>query len=118
MWVVLIPTPLSCDWSYPALPPISSLADPRIPALCAYIALCLAGAFWAALTSTRRPRALMCVATGLLPFVLASNLLTVVGTAEAERLLYLPSLGGCMGIALGLAWQILGVVAQVLPTFA
>ena len=32
-WVVLWPSPLSCDWSYPALPPISGLDDARLPAL-------------------------------------------------------------------------------------
>ena len=32
----------------------------------------------------------------MVPFLLASNLVTTVGTSKAERLLYLPSLGACL----------------------
>ena len=51
----------------------------------------------------------MCICFGVLPFALASNVFTTVGTAKAERLLYLPSLGGCMAAALFLG----AVVARV-----
>ena len=37
------------------------------------------------------------------PFLLSSNILVVVGTTVAERVIYLPSLGVCMGFALVLS---------------
>ena len=99
-WVVWWPATLSCDWSYPALPPIMTLADPRLAVLAPFVLMCLGAFGWACLLPTPRPRAIVCGAFGLLPFALASNLITVVGTAKAERLLYLPSLGACMMAAL------------------
>ena len=95
-WTVACPNELSCDWSYPSLPPITSLYDARLPALVTFVCGWAGLVSWAALLDTPRPRVLMAIAFGLLPFALASNLVTVVGTSKAERLLYLPSAGGCM----------------------
>lgn len=85
VWVAFVPTALACDWSYPALPPISQLSDPRVPVLAAFV--CAAGmlVFWAALLPTARRRVLLCMAAFALPFLLASNLVTVVGTAKVSR---------------------------------
>ena len=43
---------------------------------------------------------LMSLAWMLIPFLPASNLMVVVGTLMAERLLYLPSVGFCMGLSI------------------
>jgi hypothetical protein len=100
-WAVWWPSAeLSCDWSYPALPPIQTLHDPRVPTLIAFCCTWLAIFVWACAPSAPRPRVLMCIGFGVLPFLLASNLVTTVGTSKAERLLYLPSAGGCMAAAL------------------
>ena len=103
IWVLWVPTPLSCDWSYPALPPISSLADPRVPALLAAFILSISILLYSITSDTPRPRILLCIALMVLPFLLASNLLTIVGFAKAERVLYLPSIGVCMasGLCIG-----------------
>ena len=100
---VVYPRELSCDWSYPALPPIIALSDPRLAMLGVFVGVWVALLLWAAALDSARPRVLMSLAFELLPFLLASNLITVVGTSKAERLLYLPSLGGCLlvGLAIG-----------------
>lgn len=43
----------------------------------------------------------MCLAFTILPFLLASNLFFYVGFVVAERVLYLPSIGFCMLVAVG-----------------
>jgi hypothetical protein len=42
----------------------------------------------------------MSLAWTIIPFLPASNLLVVVGTLMAERLLYMPSVGFCMGLSI------------------
>ena len=101
---VAFPRELSCDWSYPAIPPISTLRDARLLTLVAFLGLWLLLLIWSAALETPRPRLLISITFGLLPFALASNVVTVVGTSKAERLLYLPSLGGCMAVGLFLDW--------------
>ena len=99
--LLLFPSELCCDWSAPALPPITSLADPRLAVLAAAAAATAAALAAATLRRTSR-RCLLSALTAALPFLLASNLLFPVGTCKAERVLYLPSLGGCMLAALAL----------------
>ena len=137
-WVLVWPSPLCCDWSYPSLPPFMTPLDARMPWLIAFVLAC-AGILFALLVPTYddgpgilftllmhcswctphdgprddngveslpkplsklRMALLMSVLAGALPFLLASNLVTTVGTTKAERLLYLPSLGSCMAMAL------------------
>ena len=89
------------------IPPISSLWDPRnVLTLAAFGGLALLS--WLAMTSPsaklKRPliTALLLL---VLPFLPASNLFFPVGFVVAERVLYTPSMGFCMLVALG-AWQL------------
>ncbi len=94
------PARLSSDYSYDAIPAVTSLADPRWLA-----GLALAGIWLAlALRGWRRSRAVLfgtlIAALTLLP---SSNLLFASGTLMAERLTYLPSLGGCVLVGCAIA---------------
>ncbi|MDP2956189.1 MAG: DUF1736 domain-containing protein [Longimicrobiales bacterium] len=99
--LLVAPLGQSPDYSFDAIPVVSSPLDPRFLTT----ALVLAGI--AALLATRRlratalPLATAWYALALLP---ASNLLVVTGTIFAERLLYLPSVAFCLLAGAGLAW--------------
>ena len=87
---------LTLAWHHlPSIPLVETLQDPRI----VNIVLCLGGA--AALVVVcgcqgyTRPRAVTAFGFYAFPFLLSSNLLVVVGTTVAERVIYLPSLGVC-----------------------
>ena len=87
---------------------VTSITDQRLTALCGFVivALVAGGATLCARYPERRhlPMAachtLMAAVFGIVPFLLASNLFTIVGTSKAERLLYLPSLGSCMAASI------------------
>ncbi|MCU1277452.1 MAG: hypothetical protein JWM53_998 [bacterium] len=112
------PTPLSADYSYPALP-IGSV--PRA------LATVGGGALLAAAAWRWRSRSLA-LALGWLGLTIlpVSNLVVKIGVLMAERLLYLPSVAVCLLAAAG--WSVLrkrarpavaqGAVATVALTFA
>jgi tetratricopeptide (TPR) repeat protein len=89
----LWPAKLSSDYSYDAIPVVQAISDPRLWAgviwLAALAALCIAG------YRRSRPVALG-AAVWILFMIPASNLLFPSGTVMAERLAYLPLLGGCL----------------------
>lgn len=87
------PWPLSSDYSFDAIPLVDSPLDPRLWAGIAWLAaLALLLRFgW------RRSAPLaLGVAIWILSFLPAGNFLFPAGTLLAERLAYLPSLGGCL----------------------
>jgi hypothetical protein len=105
---------LSCDWSGPSIPLVTSLnpqQDPRLFGVFAMgaAALCVLITGW---VSRRRENARAgikiaigvrlhaCAAFYVFPFLLSSNIFVVTGTTVAERVVYLPSLGVCMGYGL------------------
>jgi tetratricopeptide (TPR) repeat protein len=96
----LVPVGQSADWSYDAIPLVSSPADPRLLAACAALVA------WLGLGLALRPRAPIVLGGlgwylgTLLP---ASNLLFPIGTLFGERLLYLPSAGLALVAGAGLA---------------
>ena len=71
------------DWSFPALPPILTLTDPRLPLLAVGSSLCIAATCHAALRHFSAG-ALLCIAWFVSPFILASNLFFAVGTCKAR----------------------------------
>lgn len=96
--LLLWPAKLSFDWSMDAVPPVHRLDDARnLASLAFYAAL-----FLLAKRAAQSKR--LAVALGLLvvPFVPASNLLFYVGFVVAERVLYLPSMGFCVLVGVGL----------------
>jgi hypothetical protein len=88
------------------IPPISSLWDPRnLITLISMLALCVLCTFALTYSSKRAKVTLLGLTLMVFPFLPASNLLFPVGFVVAERVLYLPSMGYCLIIALG-AWQL------------
>jgi hypothetical protein len=86
----LLPMGQSPDWSYQAIPLVGSLANPRLLAACAALALWL-GVGLALRRSA--PVVLVGLAWYLGTLLPVSNLLFPIGTVFGERLLYLPSAG-------------------------
>ena len=100
---------LCCDWSRGSIPLVTSLADPRNIGTAAFwsaalgLVAALARALLFAETRDDRRAALpgaAVLALTVLPFLPASNLILPVGFVVAERVLYIPSAGFCLGVAL------------------
>jgi tetratricopeptide (TPR) repeat protein len=94
--LLALPRALSPDYSWDAIPVVTSVADPRFLASAAVLALLATVAI-----RLRRDRPVLafcalCWAAAVLP---ASNLLVKVGTIFGERLLYLPSVAACVAAA-------------------
>ncbi|MEM7165206.1 MAG: tetratricopeptide repeat protein [Planctomycetota bacterium] len=94
---LMLPWPLSADYSYPALVPTESLTAPL--ALTGGALWLLLGVATLVLLLRGRAAAVACCLFGaaLLP---VSNVLFPIGTIFAERLLYMPSVGACLALAL------------------
>ena len=91
---------LSIDWSGSSSPPIESILDVRLVILimsgwCCMALGCVYFVAGKGTISCMIPSLLF----GCIPFLLSSNILFTVGTARAERLLYIPSLGFCIWAA-------------------
>lgn len=126
VWLLLYPYPLCHDWSMGSIPLVESITDVRnmvtLSVTFAVAILVVYATFTCKvppselqtdMTTTEEPgvcesqtkRTKMIVLFSLfmafLPFVPASNLLFPVGFVLAERILYLPSMGYCMLVAIG-----------------
>jgi Tfp pilus assembly protein PilF len=106
LWIVVkyvllfhVPWPLSADYSYAQILPVSSVADGRLAA----VAAALAAAGWLSARSARARAAVIAFVLLILP---VANLFAPIGTIMAERLLYLPSVALCWlaGLAFARAW--------------
>ncbi|UYV72594.1 hypothetical protein LAZ67_9003892 [Cordylochernes scorpioides] len=98
LWLLLCPAKLSFDWSMDAVPLVDSARDPRnLASLALYTGL--AALLWASRRS--RPALIFALALLVLPFLPASNLFFYVGFVVAERVLYIPSMGFCLLVAVG-----------------
>ncbi|UCF41359.1 MAG: DUF1736 domain-containing protein [Gemmatimonadota bacterium] len=99
--LLAVPLTLSPDYSFDAIPVVQSVFDLRFLTTVAFLSL-LGWAF--AVPRFRRS----VVALGILWYAITlfptSNLLMLVGTIFAERLLYLPSVAFCLLVATGLVW--------------
>src|SRR5262249_62114513 len=91
---------LQAEYSFRAIPAVTTLGDPR-----ALVGIGLAAAFLAAMiwSGWRDRRALYWLAFGLCTWLPVSNLLVPSGTIFAERLLYLPSVAFTVLLGLPLA---------------
>ena len=98
--VLVWPIHLSADYSFPQVTLATSPADARVLAGFAVLAAAGALATWGWF---RQPHACFAIAFAVLTFAIVSNLLVLIGTIMAERLLYLPSAGFCLLLALGIA---------------
>lgn len=94
--LLALPTQLSADYSYAALPLATQLLAPHL----AWVLLGL-GLLSIALAHSWRRHPPLCfgLAWTLLGLAPVANILLPIGTIMAERLLYLPALGFCFGLA-------------------
>ena len=111
--LLLAPSALTAECAMGTIPPISSLLDYRnMLSAVALAGLALLG--WASVTARSpiyRAPLLLGISLMVFPFLPASNLFFPVGFVVAERVLYLPSMGYCLLLALG-AWHL----GKVYPT--
>jgi tetratricopeptide (TPR) repeat protein len=88
LWLLVLPITLSPDYSFAAIPPVTSLLD---PAFLASAAACAAIVAAAVAWRRRFPIGLFAVAWYAISILPGSNLLVPIGTIFGERLLYVPS---------------------------
>jgi tetratricopeptide (TPR) repeat protein len=91
--LLTFPITLSSDYSFAQVPVVSSPWDARwIVAVLLFVVIALA----LVLGARRAPLTLVAAVFVWAPLAATANILVVVGTIEAERLLYLPSVGWCL----------------------
>ncbi|XP_014244054.1 transmembrane and TPR repeat-containing protein 4 isoform X2 [Cimex lectularius] len=110
-WITICPYWLCFDWSMGCIPLIMSLFDLRILFVLVYWLFCLA-----LLNRTIRlgkcslaQQIIMAIGFVVISFFPASNILFRVGFVIAERNLYLPSVGFCMLVTIGIEQLYLGL---------
>ncbi len=91
----LWPARLSVDYSFPEIPPLASLADPRAPAALLFAA----GTIFAAFLLRRRPAFLLGLGFFLLVYFPVSNVPFLLNNLFSEPRLYLPSAGLSLAVA-------------------
>ena len=103
VWKLINPFVLLCDYGYNTVPLVEGFDDVRnVATLAAIIGVALLTAIGVrSAIDMDRPdgRILMALAWIFVPLLPASHIITI-GTVLAERLLYLPSLGYCMILAI------------------
>lgn len=97
--LLVFPLHLSYDYSYRQIFMLDSLRDPRsLAVLGASVALVVASA----IVYVRSRMTFFALSFLIVTFSIVSNLVIPIGTAMGERLLYLPSVGFCLLVALAL----------------
>lgn len=99
LWLVLWPVPLSADYSYNAIPLVTSFFEPHmLLGALGWLALCVLG-----IVAVRRREVPLAagISMAVLFFAPASNLITPIGTIMGERLFYLPFAGICLAAGAG-----------------
>lgn len=97
----MAPAQLLCDWTMGTIPLIHDLADPRNLATLVFLVV-FAHLGLVALWNSNNRALLMGLSLLAMPFLPASNLFFPVGFVVAERILYIPSMGYCLIVGLGL----------------
>ena len=94
--LLVAPVKLTPDYGFAVVTPATSLGQPLVLAGLGVL-VGVAAAIWAL---RRSPRALWLIAWCAATYAIVSNAVIVIGTALAERQLYLPSVGACLLAAL------------------
>ena len=119
-WLLLNPSLICADWSMGSLPLIRSLTDIRNLATVVTLTGTAVLGLHGLSSGEEKTKSSLLFALSLIvfPYIPASNLFFPVGFVVAERVLYLPSMGFCMLVALG-CWKIMkqGKVARNLVKF-
>lgn len=104
LWVTVLylrllvaPVRLSYDYSYAQIPMIDLPGDPRVIAAVGALVLAALASVW---TFRRAPAACFGLGFFVVTFAMVSNVPAPIGTIMAERLLYTPSIGFCLLVAL------------------
>ena len=99
-WLLLDPSFLCADWTMGTIPLLTTVTDLRnLLTLATFVMIISLGLYG---VSGKSPKALILgLALMLFPYIPASNLFFPVGFVVAERVLYIPSMGFCMLVALG-----------------
>lgn len=100
--VLVAPVRLSPDYSYNQIPVVESWHDPRFVFAASLLASLVVGVI---VVSRHHPSIGIAAVVMAVPMALTANVFFPIGTIQAERLLYLPSLGWFLGCAwLLVAW--------------
>ncbi|XP_062508109.1 protein O-mannosyl-transferase TMTC1-like [Corticium candelabrum] len=101
-WLLLCPYSLCCDWSLGSIPLVHSLWDMKnLAPLTVYAVIAIL--FLNSLIKAEERFAVgMSLAFLVVPFMPSSGVVFRVGFVVAERVMYLPSIGFCMLVALGI----------------
>ncbi|XP_078582550.1 protein O-mannosyl-transferase TMTC3-like [Branchiostoma floridae x Branchiostoma japonicum] len=101
-WLLLFPSELCCDWTMGTVPLVETFSDPRNLCTLAFWVTMAKLAHYALTCDGKRAKAtIMALSLMVLPFLPASNLFFPVGFVVAERILYIPSMGFCLLVAMG-----------------
>ena len=95
------PRHLCADYSYNSVPIVTNIGDPIVLSAFAVCALLFVIAVWSFSHRGRLWFGIVFYAFAVAP---VANVLTVIGTIKAERLLYLPSFGLCFIVGVGIVW--------------
>lgn len=104
LWLLLCPSMLCCDWTMGSVPLLQSFNDIRIISMLITLSLsaAMAGKVLLIHHEKQSKRILVSVAWMIIPFIPASNIFFPVGFVIAERVLYIPSMGWCLLVSIGL----------------
>lgn len=106
-WLLLNPSFLCADWTMGTISLITSIIDPRnLATLATLVSVTWLGVYGITGQQRTRKTTILSLSLIIFPYVPASNLFFPVGFVVAERVLYVPSMGFCMLVALGV-WQLL-----------
>ena len=96
-WLLIAPVHLSADYSHPRIPLVAGLAEPGAiaGAIVAAGVLAIAVVLW-----SRAGVAFFWLCLSVFSYGVVSNILFPIGTIFAERVLYLPSAGFCVLLAM------------------
>ncbi|XP_065917922.1 protein O-mannosyl-transferase TMTC4-like [Dysidea avara] len=102
-WLLLNPYYLCCDWSLGSIPLVYQWNDIRnVASLSLYLTfVLLAGLVLKARNSEERLQVGISFGMLIVPFIPSAGIIFRVGFVVAERVLYLPSLGFCLIVAIG-----------------
>jgi len=109
MGLLIAPVLLSYDWQNGSIPLVHDFSDVRNAVSLLFYALMATSGLYA--WTTRKHSIVWCLIVMVMPMLPASNLFYPVGFVVAERLLYLPSLGFCLMVALGIG-RLLGACSS------
>ncbi|XP_041453072.1 protein O-mannosyl-transferase TMTC3-like [Lytechinus variegatus] len=102
-WLLLCPSTLLCDWTMGTIPLVTSLGDPRnLATLLLLLSLGLLVLYAVFAEEKISCQLIMSLSFLVLPFLPASNLFFPVGFVVAERVLYTPSMGYCLLVAIAM----------------